>query len=215
MKHSYYFETYNGYIFKSVAWNLINTNDLQFSYYYVNNKYSLQNMRLYLEQNHPKIKLLSLEYKGTKETYKFQCECGNIFYTSWQWFLRGVGTKCPRCTKKISSLELKTKEWLEENNVKYIPQKMFEECRDINLLRFDFYLPEYNSVIEVDGSQHYFPVSFNGDVYKAQENFEQNKKHDAIKDNFCKEYGIKILRLPYFDFNKNDTYKEKLQTFIS
>lgn len=215
MKCSYYFKTYDGYIFKSVARNLINIDNLQLFYYHINNKYSLQNMKLYLKQNHPKIKLLSLEYKGAKETYQFQCACGNTFHANWQWFLRGIGTKCPQCTKKISSLELKTKEWLEENNIKYIPQKIFEECKDINLLRFDFYLPDYDSVIEVDGSQHYFPVNFNGDMDKAKENFEKNKKHDIIKDDFCKKYNIKILRLPYFDFDKNDTYKEKLQTFIS
>ena len=70
-------------------------------------------------------------------------------------------------------------------------------------------------MIEVDGSQHYSPVNFNGDIDKAQANFEKNKKHDIIKNDFCKKHNIKILRLPYFDFDKNDTYKEKLQTFIS
>lgn len=162
--------------------------------------------------------LLSTEYLNNKQYLVFE-KNGYKYYNTYNGFIKSGNfkkwsSKNP-CTKKISSLELKTKEWLEENNIKYIPQKIFEECKDINLLRFDFYLPDYDSVIEVDGSQHYFPVNFNGDMDKAKENFEKNKKHDIIKDDFCKKYNIKILRLPYFDFDKNDTYKEKLQTFIS
>ena len=34
-------------------------------------------------------------------------------------------------------------------------QKTFDDCKNIHKLRFDFYLPKYNCVIETHGEQHY------------------------------------------------------------
>ena len=215
LKKSHYFKTKEGFIIKVVPWNLLRRDEKQYVYYDIRNEYSLDNMKLYLEKNHPGITLISDKYVGAKETYEFQCSCGERFNSIWQWFVRGVGTKCQKCTKKMSSLELKTKEWLEENNIDYIAQKTFDGCRDINLLKFDFFLTEYNAVIEVDGEQHYRPVAFGGKNHIAIEEFNNNKKHDFIKNEYCKKNNIKMLRLPYFDFDEKELYKEKLQTFIS
>lgn len=215
MKKSYYFKTKEGYIFKAVAWNLITNLNHQSCYYSMRNNYSLYNMRLYLKIHHPDITLISNKYIGAKKKYEFQCSCGEFFWSDWQWFMKGVGTRCPKCTKRMSNIELKTKEWLEENNIKFEMQKSFEGCKDILPLKFDFYLPEMNIVIEVDGEQHYRPVAFNGNKKDGEIAFQKNKKRDLIKDNYCKNNNIKMLRIPYLDFNKNEDYKQKLQTFIS
>lgn len=59
-------------------------------------------------------------------------------------------------------------------------------------LRVDFYIPEINTVIEADGSQHSDPNHpwnewNNGTV----------QEYDKIKDDFFKEQGIKLCRIPY------------------
>ena len=68
---------------------------------------------------------------------------------------------------------------------------------------FDFYLDDYNIAIEYDGTQHYFPTAFfTRDEEAAKENFEYVKSHDKIKTKYCEDNGIKLIRIPYWSFNK-------------
>ena len=59
-------------------------------------------------------------------------------------------------------------------------------------LRVDFYIPEINTVVEADGSQHSDPKHpwgkwNNGTV----------TQYDKIKDDFFSEKGIRLVRIPY------------------
>ena len=74
-----------------------------------------------------------------------------------------------------------------------------------NQLPFDFYLPKYNSCIEFDGIQHYEPVEHFG----GQESYDYTVKHDKIKNEYCKNNGILLLRIPYY---KN--VEEELNNFL-
>lgn len=49
-----------------------------------------------------------------------------------------------------------------ENNIKFISEKRFNGCKNINELPFDFYLPNQNLLIEYDGIQHFKPINFFG-----------------------------------------------------
>ena len=64
-------------------------------------------------------------------------------------------------------------------------------------LRPDFFLPNYNLVIEFDGIQHFEPIEFFG----GQEGFEKRQQKDREKNEYCKNNNIDILRIPYWDFN--------------
>lgn len=70
------------------------------------------------------------------------------------------GTGCPVCN--LSHGERQIRRWLCNNNISYILQKTFEDCKNKKQLPFDFYLPEYNICIEYDGEQHFRPVDFFG-----------------------------------------------------
>lgn len=112
---------------------------------------------------------------------------------------------CPYCfdTKKFvfSKGEKAIEQILNDLNIVYLPQYTFSNCRDKNLLPFDFYLPELNKCIEYDGQHHYYPVTFNGISYEhAQENHLNIVKHDKIKDKYCENNNIELLRIPYYDF---------------
>ena len=75
---------------------------------------------------------------------------------------------------------------------------MFKGCRSKNPLRFDFYLPDKNTAIEYDGAQHFRPVRFNGTTWdQAAKKYELQKSNDNIKNRFCKENAIKLIRIPY------------------
>lgn len=107
------------------------------------------------------------------------------------------GQGCPCCQE--SQGERQIRQWLEKNNIAYIYQNPFDDCRDKKILPFDFYLPEHNICIEFDGRQHFEPVDFAGKGNEwAEEQFIKTKKHDEIKTKYCKDNNIHLLRIPYF-----------------
>lgn len=109
----------------------------------------------------------------------------------------------------------KIKEILEKDNIKFIQEKRFSDLKFDNgySARFDFYLPDYNTIIEYDGRQHF--IQGNG-VFDNKEKFAQTQAHDSIKNQYCKEHNITIIRIPYTHYD-NITIKDLLplsSTFI-
>ena len=132
--------------------------------------------------------------------WECQCDCGNIIQTRIHNLTDGSTQSCG-CIK--SRGEAKIQEILLENNINFIKQKTFPTCYNPetnNPFFFDFYLPDYNLLIEYDGEQHF---SFKKDTYSwnNEENFQKTKKHDELKNNWCKENNIKLIRIPYTEYN--------------
>lgn len=71
--------------------------------------------------------------------------------------------------------------------------------------RFDFYLPRYNLFIEYDGEQHYKPVRFFGNEEDAENVFKRTQEHDKIKNQYCKDNNINLLRIPYWETKNIET----------
>jgi very-short-patch-repair endonuclease len=90
---------------------------------------------------------------------------------------------------------------LTNKNVNFEYQKMFDLCKNKRKLKFDFYLPDYNLCIEYDGEQHYKIVEYWG----GEKGLKYRKNNDIIKDNYCKENNINLLRISYKDFNNIET----------
>lgn len=116
---------------------------------------------------------------------------------------RGI-TGCRYCAKEKgivkSKGELETIDVLNNLDINFVEQKIYPDCKDINYLPFDFYLIDYNILIEFDGEQHYFPVRFHGmSQQDAEDNFANVKYHDEIKTQFCRDYNIPLIRIPYFE----------------
>ena len=104
--------------------------------------------------------------------------------------------KCPRGTEdKISKGEYFISCFLTNNNIKYISQHWYSDCRNILPLPFDFYLPDYNILIEYDGRQHFESV----DLFGGQEGFERRKLNDEIKNKYCIKNGIHLLRISHLE----------------
>jgi len=141
-----------------------------------------------------------------------QCSCGNEFFTTFSSIKYGK-TRCSICSKKMSNIEQKIEKWLKSKNIQYELQKKFNDCKDIRELPFDFYLKDYNCCIEVDGRQHSEPIKFSYLCTEEEvtKNFESNKKHDDIKTEYCKQNGIKLIRIPqkYIE-RRHEEYKKIL-----
>ncbi len=137
--------------------------------------------------------LLSDKYinAGSKMLIKHNT-CGHEYYVSRRNFKKG--RRCPNCI--IFKGERKIQDLLENKNIVYIKEKSFEDLRGLKggLLRYDFYLPDHNLLIEYDGELHYENTSLGNDLHRQ-------KIHDEIKNNYAKSKGIRLIRIPYWDFD--------------
>lgn len=123
--------------------------------------------------------------------------------------LRGEG--CPKC--KSSKGEILVRNWLIKNKIEFDEQKRFDDCRNKNPLPFDFYTPKYNLCIEYDGEQHFIPFGFNSKMTDEEklENLKRLQLHDEIKNKYCENNNIYLLRIRY-DENIEEKLTEYFQT---
>lgn len=160
--------------------------------------------------------LTVLEDSGKRDKYripiwKCECDCKNhtIVYVVGNALKSGNKTSCGCLSSKG---EEKIKQILIDNNIIFETQKTFEDCINSDTqrkLRFDFYLPDYNTCIEYDGEQHFYFQENSG--WNTKENFIKQKNRDAIKQEYCKEHGIRVVHIPYWDYEKIDfNYLKKL-----
>lgn len=129
--------------------------------------------------------------KGRGRKVKCLCECGNIHNCSVTDLTTGNTMSCG-CMNR-SKGELYIEETLNKLNLLFEKQKRFKECRNKKPLPFDFYLPQYNICIEYDGEQHYRPVKYWGGIEK----FLELQLNDQLKDKYCKENNINLVRISY------------------
>lgn len=135
-----------------------------------------------------------INYKNNKTKVEIICKKHGIF--EQKPILHMLGSGCPKC--KSSKGEQKIIDFLNDNEINYLHQKIFDKCKFKNKLRFDFYLPDFEMVIEYDGEQHFKCNDFFG----GKEEFEKLNIKDEIKNNFCDNSNINLLRISYKDIDK-------------
>ena len=59
---------------------------------------------------------------------------------------------------------------------------------------FDFFLPDYNLLIEYDGEQHFKPVQ----TYGGEEALKKLLVRDEFKNRWAWENGYMLMRIPYW-----------------
>ncbi len=134
-----------------------------------------------------------VEYINDKIKVKITCLKHGVFEQIPMKHKCGQG--CPKC--RMSHGERNIKRFLDENNILYESQKKFDKCKNKSPLPFDFYLPKFNACIEYDGEQHFEPRFTKSK--KSFSNFEKIKNNDSIKNGFCVDNNIRLLRIPYYE----------------
>ena len=117
--------------------------------------------------------------------------CSYTWETTWL-FIRG-NSACGMCNR--SRGERKIENFLIENNIFFLPQHKFDDCKNVRRLLFDFYLPEHNTGIEFNGMQHYEENEFFG----GTKGFQETIFRDKIKEEYCLPQGINLLVIPYWE----------------
>lgn len=129
------------------------------------------------------------------------CDCGNKTVSFGRNLRKGTTVSCG-CDRSLHMLQAdrkpKAEIWLEEyfgkQNIEYVCEKTFPGlCSESGRsLAFDFYLPDMNVLIELNGLQHYQPVEWFG----GADGFAKQVKHDSQKQDFASEHGYRLLSIP-------------------
>lgn len=145
------------------------------------------------------VALLSQDVKNESNQWLWRCKCGlcgKEFSAIPAKILNGHITSCG--CRKASSKEDLIESFLISNNIKYISQYSFDDCRFKQVLKFDFAIfnkkEELTCLIEYDGRQHYEPI----DLFGGIDNFLITQKRDEIKNKYCLDNNLNLLRLPYY-----------------
>lgn len=163
-----------------------------------NLRHDIQYVKEYIENVNGNKLINPEDYEGTLiQNLNIQCSCGNVFTTSFTNYSRHNVNTCFSCSCKESLGEQRIRKFLESINVCFEQEKRFDDCRDVKPLPFDFYIPKNNLIIEFDGKHHFEETGFG--------NHESTKRHDKIKNQYCNDNGIDLLRIPYW--NGNDIEK--------
>lgn len=133
-------------------------------------------------------------------TFRHNCENSHEFDMKIHNFIT-LHQRCPYCKKeslgnRYSNGILKIQKFLNENSINFKEEFKFKDCRNSftgQLLPFDIYIESLNVIIEFDGIQHYKSVKYFG----GEKRFKQTKINDKIKNDFCKENNIHLIRIPY------------------
>ncbi len=143
-----------------------------------------------------------VEYTTNNKKVKIICKKHGVFEARANNHISKLKRGCTNC--RTSKNEILISNLLKNKNIDFISQKYFEKCKYIKKLYFDFYLPKYNICIEYDGKQHY------ENIYNSNQEFIKIQLRDNIKDTYCKDNNISLLRIRY-----DENVEEKLNNFIS
>lgn len=132
-----------------------------------------------------------------------KCDCGNIKSINASSLKRGLTKSCGCINSKG---EVLIENILKELQLRYIKQYTIKD-KPVDKLRFDFAIIDNQSkilcIIEYQGIQHYNCV----DYFGGQEGFEKQQYRDNLKRQYCKENNIKLIEIPYWDYdNLNKDY---------
>jgi hypothetical protein len=135
------------------------------------------------------------DYINSYTKLKHKClKCDNYWFTKPNYILH-MNCGCPFCSS--SKGEKFITDYLTKNNIKFIPE--YTVIIDNIKYRFDFHLTDKNLFIEFDGIHHFKIIEFFG----GEKAFNQVIKNDEIKNKYCLDNNIKLIRIPYYE-NIND-----------
>jgi hypothetical protein len=150
----------------------------------------------------PKYTYDNTNYVSSRLDVMITCPIHGDFPQPPKRHLQGAG--CPDCNESKGEKEIKR--ILYEKNIKYIPFKKYDDCishrsktgvsKKCAKLIFDFYLPDFNTLVEFDGKYH-----FSGKVYSNQD-YIGSVLNDREKNKYTKLNGIKLIRIGYHDMKK-------------
>ena len=156
-----------------------------------------------LKKIHPNIEIQN-RFTIVHSPVKCLCiKCKNEFYSLSTNLLKGHG--CSVCAS--SKGEERISMYLRNKYIKYKPQKYFKDLFGVGggYLKYDFYIPDYNLLIEYNGEQHYKPIN----IFGGEEKFKIQQEHDKRKRKYAENNGFLFLEIGYWDFDNIENILNK------
>ena len=143
--------------------------------------------------------------KDGRAQWVCRCKCGNEIITTGKMLRDGSKLSCG-CMKK-SKGEFKIESLLEENKIiyaeqytVYIEQNLYKTIQK-RPYYFDFAILNEQKqllyLIEFDGKQH-FIYNKNSEFWNTEEDFKKTQLRDNLKNQWCKDNNIPLIRIPYW-----------------
>ena len=139
-------------------------------------------------------------YVNNDTPVKIYCKEHHItFETTPDTHLRGSGA-CPLCTRSVGEVEIF--KWLSEHAIPFETQKVIPNenmfCKRQYLVA-DFYLPDLNLIIEMNGLQHYQYVEH---FHTKDWTLEDQQIRDETLRAYCRDHRINLLEIKYDKIDK-------------
>lgn len=159
---------------------------------------------------HPEYDYSNSVYSKTSEDFNFICpKHGEVKLRASSLLYSHCG--CPLCHKSIG--ENKVKKYLDSNNILYKEQYKIRTNENIRVSGYsyaDFYLPDYNVIIEYNGIQHYKSVNRFG----GEDSLIDQQRRDSYVKWFCYLNGLYFLEISYQDENIEEIISKFLENPI-
>ena len=142
---------------------------------------------------------LITSYNGCDTPVPIVCPKHGVFYQTPYSHSRGCG--CPHCNESHGEREIA--KWLDNHYIKYERQyKVIPEQVLFGRNKFltDFYLTDYNTIIEYHGEQHYIRQP----NWHTEEQFAEQQDRDRRLREHCKQHKIRLIEIPYTEIDNID-----------
>lgn len=126
---------------------------------------------------------------GSRKERLFKCPfCGAEEVFPVKYITRLKSVPCKLCEDHISFGEVYMSCLLDILGVEYKREVSTRTLAWANGKRYDFYIEEFNAIIETHGVQHYKELEFK--KHKRRRSLEEEQKNDKMKEALAKENGI-------------------------
>lgn len=140
--------------------------------------------------------LLDQEYTNTQEKMQYICKNHPEVGVQYMSTTNAYKNHCPFCN--VIKGEKKILDYLIQHNIYFESHKSYDKLLGVGgrKLSYDFYLPQYNLLIEYQGEQHEHAV----DLFGGEDQFRVQQEHDRRKRDYAIEHHIDLLEIWYYDF---------------
>ena len=151
---------------------------------------------------------------SSQEIYPKCPHCGKIKSSKMKintiYAMNGIGCDCG---DGVSFPEKYLSNLLDQLQVKYIRELTKNHFSWCDKYRYDFYLIDYNIIIETHGMQHYKDTNFGRTLVEEQEN--DRIKEKLAKENGITEYIVIDCRYSNYEWIKNSILASKLNQIFN
>ena len=149
-------------------------------------------------------------HDGSDVCTEFICPICGFSVIKSPRYVKKYGLRCPVCSDGYSYGEKFFINLLNTINIKFITQYSSKNAKWCGKYKYDFYLIDYDCIIEVNGEQHYKTTHWN--------TFENEHVNDEVKkelaQKYVKNYVVIDARKSELNYIKNSIFNSKLKELL-